>query len=324
MTASPPVRRASRRIFSVCTVVPLAAALLAPAPSISAVAPVSARQPQTIQITTRGTSGYGIEISGDVEGPRSTVTLTTGKPFSNAAYSVGGTITPDRVQASFGKFGSVSLKLVGYKVRKVTISRSCRRPGDPAVARVRIGTFVGRIRFHGERGFTSASARRVHGAVGEPRALAIATLPGDDSEEADAPRLTTLQAMSKGGATLFLAFSDGTGTSTSKVPESAGAAPGLVHASTFVAADSEQRGAVEITRSTTARAPLGDFTFDNLLTTAAVTPPAPFSGTGSFVRDADGTTSWSGSLAVAFPGEPRVPLIGPQFTASLDDESHTH
>jgi hypothetical protein len=70
-------------------------------------------------------------------------------------------------------------------------------------------------------------------------------------------------------------------------------------------------------------APAADFSFDPAFSTAILTPPAPFSGSGSFQRGADGSTTWSGSLAVSFPGMPNVALAGPQFTASLGNESQT-
>jgi hypothetical protein len=71
----------------------------------------------------------------------------------------------------------VSLHLAHYRTQQVKLSKSCRLPGSPAVSEVRIGTFLGRVRFHGEHGFTTGSARRVKGAVGEYEALAAATLP---------------------------------------------------------------------------------------------------------------------------------------------------
>ncbi len=57
------------------------------------------------------------------------------------------------------------------------------------------------------------------------------------------------------------------------------------------------------------------FRFDRALRTATVVPPAPFSGTATFRRGAKGSVpTWSGSLAVSFPGQPGVPLVGSAFT----------
>jgi hypothetical protein len=41
-----------------------------------------------------------------------------------------------------------------------------------------------------------------------------------------------------------------------------------------------------------------------------VQPPSPFTGSGDFLRNADGSTSWTGSLAVPIPGLGTVKLTG--------------
>lgn len=284
--------------------------------------------PRAIQVTLRGTHGYGIELSGNVDGAHSTVTLAAGRPFSIARYSVRGTITPTRVKASFGKLGSVSLHLAHYRLREVKLPKSCRLPGSPAVSQVRIGTFVGSVRFHGEHGYTIASTHRVHGAVGEPPALVAATLgphvqifclggPGQKSGDAEAPKPVLLNAASPDGAITFLAISNTASTSAAKTSASTGYAPSSSGPTTFLAADSEIRGAMRISRSVISSAPAGDFVFDSTLSTATVTPPSPFSGSASFQRGADGSVGWSGSLAVSFPGMPRVSLVTPQLEVSL-------
>jgi hypothetical protein len=61
-----------------------------------------------------------------------------------------------------------------------------------------------------------------------------------------------------------------------------------------------------------------DLLASNSLGTATVTPPAPFSGEGSFRHFDDGSKSWTGPLAVSFPGTPGVPLTGPQFEVGLN------
>ena len=46
-------------------------------------------------------------------------------------------------------------------------------------------------------------------------------------------------------------------------------------------------------------------------------PPAPFAGKGIYRAAPDGSTTWSGTLAVFFPGEPRLSLSGPPFKPTL-------
>jgi hypothetical protein len=86
---------------------------------------------------------------------------------------------------------------------------------------------------------------------------------------------------------------------------------------TFLALAVERAKGVDIIRIAGASAPSGDFVFDNAFSSATLTPPAPFSGSAIFQRNADGTISWAGSLAVSFPGMPDVPLVGPQFETTL-------
>jgi hypothetical protein len=299
--------------------------------TVPSAAPAQPRPPRAIQITFPGTHGYGIEVSGNVEGTQSTVTVSTGKPFSSAKYSVRGTITPDRVHASFGRLGTVSLHLTHYRVELVRLSKSCRLPGSPAVSEVRIGTFLGRVRFHGENDYTSGSAARVEGAVGEPTAIFVATGPdrhakliclgGPGNAKDSGP--PALQATSADGAITFLALSGTASRPDARKSAGTGRVSLYSGPTTFVAAESEMRGPMQISRTVISSAPAADFSFDPGFNAAALTPPAPFRGSGTFLRAADGSTSWSGSLAVSFPGEPNVALVGPQFTASLGTEFQT-
>ena len=67
---------------------------------------------------------------------------------------------------------------------------------------------------------------------------------------------------------------------------------------------------MSIERYTGASGGSEDFLFDDALTTAKVTPPSPFTGSGSFLRNADGSTNWTGTLGVPLPGLGTVRLTG--------------
>jgi hypothetical protein len=61
------------------------------------------------------------------------------------------------------------------------------------------------------------------------------------------------------------------------------------------------------------------FAFDDPLTAATASPPAPFAGSATFKRPPGARKpSWTGSLSVSFPGAPHTRLAGPGFVASLD------
>lgn len=66
-----------------------------------------------------------------------------------------------------------------------------------------------------------------------------------------------------------------------------------------------------------AYAPASAFATDDSLSFADITPPYPFSGTGSIQRTPDGAPIWTGSLAVSAPGATNLPLTGPLFKTQL-------
>jgi hypothetical protein len=59
-------------------------------------------------------------------------------------------------------------------------------------------------------------------------------------------------------------------------------------------------------------------TVDDALTSASLTPPAPFHGKGTYSAAPDGTKTWTGPLSVTFPGAPRWPLTGEQFKVKVN------
>jgi hypothetical protein len=77
-----------------------------------------------------------------------------------------------------------------------------------------------------------------------------------------------------------------------------------------------REGRVQIQQDITVPAAPETFSFDEALTTATVSPPSPFHGSGTLAREADGTTTWSGSLAATILGK-RVSLAGPGFESAL-------
>jgi hypothetical protein len=83
----------------------------------------------------------------------------------------------------------------------------------------------------------------------------------------------------------------------------------------FTAIVKERIGPLKILRNVGNGSP-SSFAVGPHLRTATVTPPAPFSGSATFQRQGESKSpSWSGSLAVSFPGKPDVPLTGPSFTS---------
>ena len=85
----------------------------------------------------------------------------------------------------------------------------------------------------------------------------------------------------------------------------------------YIATVEKSEGQVAVSRLAFGLAPPQTFTSDSALSSASLTPPAPFSGKAPTSRPAAADKSWTGSLAVSFPGAENLPLTGPQFTTQL-------
>jgi hypothetical protein len=263
--------------------------------------------PATANFSLKAGDGYRILV----ERTRGRVSLTAlhgGRSFFAAtSYTVRGKVLPQRIDARFGKFGRVAVRLKTERMRKGKLEEQCT--GKPET--IRYGVFVGTIRFRGEGGYTSVDARQATGRLssGSKIRCVFPNLRPGSGPVAHASR---------------------------QVPPSLGAAQGRQRGfgveiyggkrrSTFFSAFSqEQRGRMKIFRNVFAEAPLSSFAFASDLSSATVQPPQPFQGEAGFQRTPAGPT-WSGTLSVDFPGRDDVRLAGPRFEADLvrDDLSST-
>jgi hypothetical protein len=198
-----------------------------------------------------------------------------------------------KVTARIGDLGSISMSF-----RPSGPERLDQRDCDSRLTRARPGSFVGTLRFRGEGGYVKLNAHRLQG--GELR-------HGDACNPAGARRLEErgrferLTASYRRGldATYLWALAPSSGGSYYSVYTESG---GIGYA---------------VEREAFAAAPSRAFATDDSLSFADLTPPSPFSGTGSLRRAADGAPRWTGSLAVNFPGAPNFPLTGPLFKTRL-------
>ncbi len=234
----------------------------------------------------------------------------------SASYSVPGTIARDGLSANLGRFGRISLRFHGRPVRWVPDGE---RPGPCQRHETvhEVGTFTGTIRFAGEGGYASVSAKRASGyalressracpaparrAAGARAAVGTAT---------DRLFLTTLFAASRteSRSVRVEAFA--------QRPLGAG---GPAATSTLVADERERVGRVLIDRNAYLELDPASFPASPLgatPVTATLTAPSPFSGTAAYLEQAGSPASWSGDLSVDFPGA-TVALAGPEFTPVL-------
>ena len=281
--------------------------------------------PQLARFYLRGTNGYKVTIQASVEGANSPVRIDVEDQKGGAEYQVLGTVTPTKIHASFGQFGKISLRFhPSGRVLHNHVSGDKACPHGAA----RLGDFTGTFSFRGEGNYTTVSAHRIPGGVGAP------TAPIDHREELSlgCPNANRRSYIVPPGQVPQSVHENPSGSSELSAvaatpsetivfgavsfslhhPETPSAKP---DSCLFVALTEEARELVQIARVVFGGGPASECPFAQSPVT--VTPPPPFSGTATFQRNADGSTSWTGSLAVPFPGREPVALTGPAFTAEL-------
>lgn len=261
-----------------------------------------------LHFSLAASNDYTITVSGRGDTALMRVTRPVRSPGRAVAYSVyiaRAKISATRMRADFGDRGSISVRFrPSGKVMRSKSQRGCR--GTDHFTR-RFGVFVGKVSFIGEDGYTSAHRQRVKGRVVSPLSPRCAGPGGPPSRRGLAmaarceDKVTSLEASWRLGlsATSFAAINGG------------------ARKALFFATAEESVGSLAVFRLAFALGSPATFTADTALSLAGVTPPPPFSGSGSFQRNAKGVKSWTGSLAVSFPGASDVPLTGPQFKTQL-------
>jgi hypothetical protein len=253
----------------------------------------------SFSLSLKDEAGLHLNVEAESDG---FVVLSVSRRRRSNIYVTRGAVSRDGdVKARFAHFGRVAIEFrpVG-KPKPEEPFPSCH--GKPSLRQA--GVFVGRIRFHGERGFAEFDADRARGEM-------VKTSPwhcgggGDNGEpEADREEEAVLDVSTPNGNLSFYA-------SGRKSPP-----PRL--GPIFFATASQKFGRVLEIRDAIAfpRSPK-NFEFDETLSVATVRPGWPFHGTGVFQRGADGVASWTGSLRVSFLGGDEA-LTGRRFEASLE------
>jgi hypothetical protein len=270
------------------------------------------------QFTLRASNGYHITVTGFLGGGNS-VTLLAERGHSGVEYTAPGTVTEDELKATFGSRGSVDLHFEPFGQVREAINY-CDST-HPTVA-VKLGTFVGTINFHGERGYTAVSTSHAEGGVGNSLAL-----PGDPGNRECKPltsgggitRKAEFALLEASAPRTHIQFTASAVTQVEGLESSS-----LATSRVYLAAGSfTKEKQMTISRSVVAGAPTVDFSYDNALDSATITPPAPFSGTARLRKNADGTSSWAGSLKAPVPGLGTVRLAGPGFHVKFSRTSGT-
>jgi hypothetical protein len=258
-----------------------------------------------MRVHLHSSKGYRLNLS---TGPHHYVFLTFRKGDWRAEYRVRGT--------AIGRFGARA-KLADLGVVRLRFRANGRqhRRSPPARCKgpdqiVHEGVVEGRIRFVGEGGYTRVSVTRARAEVETwPRLRCGYPKPGRGG--GTRPWAASFRAAS------FQAVPDGYLQFSARRIARQGRDPRGVE---FRAIRGSIRGRVIAFHFVTASAGPSSFRVPEPKTApenVVITPPPPFTGTGSLQRTPESTFVWEGDLSIQFPGMAPLPLTGPRFFTRL-------
>jgi hypothetical protein len=275
------------------------AALLAPAAS----ADETLKQGLEGSFALKATNGYKLSaLIGSTGEGNGLLILSVAKKGGGATYLAHGEVTKEHVHFDLGSLGLIDLA-VHQTGRKETVTPSC---GEPVPAEGL--EYTGTIEFHGEEGFTEASATRARLNL-KPILEIVCPGPAEGGTSNLNAAAVQLEASLKGGPKLGLAQKR----------------PG---ARVFYSASVEEReGSLRVERRVAGALSATSFHTAPSLATATVTGTGSLSGKGTYAqgqarKHPRGT--WRGNLKVDFPGRASVPIAGPGFKASLTHPFRTN
>jgi hypothetical protein len=252
---------------------------------------------QWLDISLKGTNGYSIHISVN---PRRHLILQVSKEGFSAEYTTRDLLAAtDRVKAKLLGLGTVSVR---FHPRG-----SVRHPTLPGCSRerpaVQPGVVRGTISFAGERQYTRVHVRDAEAAIEEPMSwwCRYGVLFEPNENDGD-------------WTSKFLAEDEGVYFLVRKYR------PGLIDGGQVLyfaetgEAFETASGEVPLTVWRRIRIPAPASTFDDVHPEhLTVSPPPPFSGTGTLDRTPESVFTWEGDISVQFPGLDPIPLAGPAF-----------
>jgi hypothetical protein len=288
-----------RRLISSLLAAVALAALLAPAAS----ADETLKQGLEGSFALKATNGYKFSaLIGSTGEGNGLLILSVARKGGGATYLAHGEVTKEHVHFDLGSLGLIDLA-VHQTGRKETVTPSC---GEPVPAEGL--EYTGTIEFHGEEGFTEASATSARLNF-KPILDIVCPGPAEGGTSNLNAAAVQLEARRKGGAKLGLAQKR----------------PG---ARVFYSASVEEReGSLRVERRVTGALSARSFQAAPSLATATVTGTGSLSGKGTYAQTRHGKRprgTWRGNLKVDFPGRASVPIAGPGFNASLTHPFRTN
>lgn len=223
------------------------------------------------------------------------------------AYVVRGTVTPRRIKASFGKLGAVDVRFrPSGRLKHSARRRHCKGP-DRFTSQ--LGVFVGSIRFSGERHYLAVRTHRAKGHVRSPLGLRCTSSRFRPLDGARQRRVDQHPSFSP--TVLTAGWRRATASAELFVLRGRGI-------TLYLGIGEMNTGRMARIRYGQTTAPSKTFSLNEAATAATLRPPLPFRGKALYGATPDGTTSWRGSLTIAVPGAPRLPLTGEPFKVKLE------
>jgi hypothetical protein len=266
-------------------------------------APVSPQRSFLSSLTVDPPGPYEVEVR--TSGSAVALTVYRGRRHKRIAateYLARGVATPERMQATFGRFGRISMHFRESRHRPWAGKPRRCRGGDSFVARR--GIFAGSLRFRGEGGYLDLRIHRAKGSVITRASKCLHRRPS-------APRAASSSSPFEDS------FSGMVASQRDGVDLTAFLALGLRGKLVYFAQREENRGKLSVVREAFV-ASHGDFDLNEAITAGKFSPGTPFHGVGRYRAAPDGSTSWLGNLTVDFPGAPHFPLTGAAYETFLE------
>jgi hypothetical protein len=249
---------------------------------------------------------FKIEIDAQEErGAQSVLmVLTRGDQF--AEYGVPAEFTDSTLKATFGSLGELDYS---FAPKGATTTECFGRQGSEVA-------FTGSFTFTGENGFVHIDAPEATGFYTlEPEPAGCATPRADRA--APAARAVPFQPYVGDGATLGASTLAKTTKGIRQLRAITVTRDKTAKEASLYAALIEDDHGMGVLRGVQMSAPARAFEWDFDAGTATVAPPAPFAGTATFTRRADGRKLFTGSLRVPILGGGTVRMAGRDFHATL-------
>jgi hypothetical protein len=273
-------------------------------------------KPKSLHLNFHVAASNGYAVSVHTSGHRQ-IKIGVEKGDSFAFYTGLGHVSRKGIEADLGRFGQISLRFLpksrsrGASLDEIlppALRRRCR--GRASV--LERGLLVGNIRFEGEHGYVRAVSHRVKASLGRDYKRVCGKKSGARAGASAARSkiellLLSLEAHRRGVERTFTMFSIPFPTKEGKRRE------GLTIAVALRKEKIEGVGTAKATLFFSDVVGLVVSPRGKQPLSAEAKLPAPFAGSGVYVKEPGQIPTWSGDFGVHLPGSGLVPLTGDEF-----------